>query len=248
MPRIKVDDTVANSPTVAVPTPVPQEVPPMPVVTPEAPKIKDKTNVNDTDGLLKLKSGNPLFSAFCAFPDAINFEGEDPDEKVLLLLRAHVVTNIKWILITIGLLLVPLIIFPLLASFNMLSGVGGGTGFIFTILWVMGTFTYAFLSFLYWYFNAYIVTNERIIDIDWYSIIYHQTNSTRISKIQDVSSTHSGVFASMFDYGNVHIETAAEESNFLFEDVPHPDLISQKIQDLMETEEKQWEKNPNENI
>lgn len=191
------------------------------------------------------KSGNPIFSAFSVLPDAIRFEGETPDEQVLLLLRAHVITNVKWILVTIGLILVPLIIFPILASLNMLSGVGGGTGFVFTIFWLLATFTYAFVNFMYWYFNVYIVTDGRIVDVDWYSIIYHQTNSTKISRIQDVTSTHSGVFASVFDFGNVHIQTAAEESNFEFENVPHPDLVSQKIQELMEKEEKEWEVHPN---
>lgn len=190
------------------------------------------------------KSGNPIFSAFSVLPDAIRFEGETPDERVLLLLRAHVITNVKWILVTIGLILVPLIIFPILASLNMLSGVGGGTGFVFTIFWLLATFTYAFINFLYWYFNVYIVTNERVIDVDWYSVIYHQVNSTRISKIQDVSFIRPGVIASMFDYGNVHIQTAAEESNFEFENIPHPDLVSQKIQELMEKEETELEVHP----
>jgi len=235
VPRIKVEESVVNEPTVVVETPQP--------VSEEPKKVKTK-RPDDTDDILKSKSGNPLFSAFSAFPDFINFEGEDQDEKVLLLLRAHVVTNVRWILITIGMLVVPTIIFPLLASLNMLGGINGGTGFVFTLLWIAATFTYAFINFLYWYFNVYIVTNERIIDIDWYSIIYHQTNSTRISKLQDISSTHSGVFASIFDFGDVHIQTAAEESNFEFTNVPHPDLVSQKIQDLMEEEEKEWEVHP----
>lgn len=235
MPRVSIDDQITNPPT--EPITVEKTSP----VAPQASKI-DKNN--ETDGRLKAKSGNPLFSAFSAFPSAINFEGEDQDERVVLLLRAHIITNVKWILIFIFLLLVPLVIFPLLASLNMLSGISGGSGFVFTIFWLMASFTYAFINFLYWYFNVYIVTDERIIDIDWYSVIYHQTNSTRISKIQDVSSTRSGVFASVFDFGNVHIQTAAEESNFEFENVPHPDLVSQKIQELMESEEKEWEAHP----
>ncbi len=230
MPRIAVDNVEPD-----ISQPVNKSVEETPVeVKVEVKKVEPKFE----------KSGNPIFSAFSVMPDAIRFEGETQDEQVLLLLRAHVITNVKWILVTIGLILVPLIIFPVLASLNMLSGVGGGTGFVFTIFWLLATFTYAFVNFLYWFFNVYIVTNERVVDIDWYSIIYHQTNSTRISRIQDVSSSRIGVFASMFDFGNVHIQTAAEESNFEFMNVPHPNLVSQKIQDLMEEEEKEWEVEP----
>lgn len=229
MPRIKVEDE--TEPVVETPTEV--------MKTPSKPVVLDKTNE-----LLKEKSGNPLYSAFCAFPKAIQFEGEEQDENLVLLLRAHLITNLKWILITVGLMLVPAIIFPFLSAFNLLGGVSGGIGLVFTLLWFSGTLTYAFINFLYWYFNAYIVTNERIVDIDWYSIIYHKINSTRISKLQDTSAAHSGVFASLFDYGNVKMETAAEESIFEFENVPYPDLVSQKIQELMESEEKEWEENP----
>lgn len=227
MPRIAVDNVEPDTAPAAT---KPLEVEKTPQEVPQEPKFE--------------KSGNPIFSAFSVLPDAIRFEGETPDEQVLLLLRAHVITNVKWILVTIGLILVPLIIFPILASLNMLSGVGGGTGFVFTIFWLLATFTYAFVNFMYWYFNVYIVTDERIVDVDWYSIIYHQTNSTRISRIQDVTFIYSGVFASVFDFGNVHIQTAAEESNFEFENVPHPDLVSQKIQELMEKEETELEVHP----
>ena len=48
---------------------------------------------------------NPL-AAFCYFPDFVKFVNQDPKEQVILLLRRHPITNIRWILIT--LLILPL--------------------------------------------------------------------------------------------------------------------------------------------
>lgn len=242
MPRIKVDNAEPDpNPVIVNPVPTP------PVFTPKSPTpepVAVPHSSNDTDNKIRLKSGSSTLTAFSAFPDKVQFEGEDEDEQIILLMRAHVITNIKWVLATIGLLIIPIILFPILASLNVIPSIGVGVGFVFTILWYAVTATYAFINFLYWFYNVYIVTNERIVDIDWYSIIYRKTNSTRISKIQDVSSTRAGVFASIFDYGDIHIQTAAEESDYDFASVPHPDLVSKKIQELMEQEEKEWEVNP----
>lgn len=236
MPRIAVDNVEPDIKPIEVKSEVKPDVVPEPVI--------EKGSVAETDRILKSKSGSAIFSAFSAFPEAVRFAGEDADEEIILLMRAHLVTNVKWILATLGLLILPLIIFPLLGSVNLFPSIGAGTGLVFTLLWFAGTFTYAFVNFLYWYFNVYIVTNERVVDVDWYSILYHKTSSTRISKIQDVSVTRSGVFASAFDYGDIHIQTAANESNFEFTAVPHPELVKDKIEELMEEEEKEWEVNP----
>lgn len=239
MPRIAVDnvepDPIKNPPSQPV------------EVKPEKPKdhtaIVDESDPNGTNDLLKQKSSASIFSAFSAFPEKVTFKGEDKDETIILLMRAHIITNVRWIVICLLLFIVPLIFVPLLGT-NVLP-MGGPTSIVaFGLLWYMGIFTYAFINFLYWYFNVYILTNERVIDVDWYSVIFHNTDATRISKVQEVSSSHSGVFASIFDYGNVQVLTAGEEKNFVFENVPHPDLVSKRIQELMEYEEAQWEVHP----
>jgi len=247
VPRIKVDhqepDPVSVAVSVAVadrPLPVPPE---KPLAEPVKPPI-DRPDPNGTNKLLNAKSSPSILSAFAAFPDAVKFQGEDADEEIILLMRAHIVTNVKWFLITLALLAFPLILAPLVGSLNFLGFSGAGTGIVALIFWYLAIFTYAFINFLYWYFNVYIVTNERVVDIDWYSILYHKTSSTRISKIQDVSVTRVGVFAGVFDYGDIHIQTAAEEANFEFAAVPHPELVKDKLEELMEEEEKEWEVNP----
>src|SRR3989344_8543948 len=42
---------------------------------------------------------NPLTS-FSYFPDKVKFVNQDPEERVILLLRKHPITNIRWILLT----------------------------------------------------------------------------------------------------------------------------------------------------
>ncbi|MCL4390259.1 MAG: PH domain-containing protein [Patescibacteria group bacterium] len=223
MPRIKVDD---QQPTAPPPAPTPVSVTPPPAKSQLDPELMQKSN-----------SG--IFSAFSVQP-AVSFNEAEEGEQILLLLRAHIVTNVPWIIISLFSLILPIILLPLFSALGGL-GLGAGTGFVFILFWYAVTFTYAFLNFLYWYFNVYMVTDERVIDTDWYSVVVRKVSSCQISKIQDVSSTQVGALAGLFDFGNVEIQTAGEEENFEFENVPHPQLVAKQIQELMQKEELEWE-------
>lgn len=219
MARISVESSVAGKPAPA------KEV------------VVEVAPVKTADPDLEPFTGRGELRSLVAHPEGIKFEGEESDEEIILLIRAHLITNLSWTGLTLGFCLAPIILFPALASLGIMPAVGAGTGLVFVLVWYAVTFTYAFINFLYWYFNVQIVTNERIVDVDWHSIIYHKTSAARLSKVQDVSMTRLGVFASFFGFGTVNIQTAAEEENFVFENVPQPELISKKLQELVEIQE-----------
>ncbi len=193
------------------------------------------------DTELKEKSGKSPLTAFSAYPAGVFFSGEGEDETIIILLRAHIVTNIPWLIVAFGAVLVPLIVFPVLAGFNVFPSVGMGTQVFVTLLWYAGIFTYSFINFLYWYFNIYLVTSERVVDIDWYSLLYQKVSSTGVAHIEDVTATHGGVIAGLFDFGNIYIQTAGTQENFEFANIPHPQLVVKKIEDLMQKEEEETE-------
>jgi hypothetical protein len=78
------------------------------------------------------------------------------------------------------------------------------------------------------------VTNERVIDIDFMFLLYKHFSEAELAKIQDISFTTSGITATVFNYGNVLVETAGELPNIEFEMVPHPQKIVETIRTLAE--------------
>ncbi len=252
MPRITVDTSVPATPVEVAPTQQPQPVqtaanqpePSVPAPSPSQPSesqpIAEEPKMQLDVEALK-KSGSSMLSAFSVRPSGVSFGEAEEGEEILLLLRAHLITNVPWLVATLLLLIVPLILVPLVAGAGSGLGIGAGTGLVFVFFWYAGTLTYAFIHFLYWYFNVYIVTNERIIDVDWYSIVIRKVSTTQIAKLQDVNAVQVGALQGIFDYGNVQIETAAEEENFEFENVPHPQLVAKQINELMQTEEGEGE-------
>ncbi len=229
MPRISIDDSHTNV------------IPPVePVVVGRDPAFPNELT---TDEELKKKSGSAVFTAFCAYPKAIHFSGKHAGEEIILLLRAHLITNVRWILISFILVLVPTVILPFLVASNVFP-VSVGSEIVITIFWYLGVFTYVFLNTLYWYFNVGIITDERVVDVDWNSLVHHDVALSLMSQIQDVRAERIGVLTAIFDYGHVHVQTAGTEPNIEFLNVPHPQLVVRIIQELMAKEELEHEHNP----
>lgn len=175
-------------------------------------------------------------ATFAMHPDNVRFETQEPEETVELFLREHIVVNIGWIIVTIILVIAPTILFPFFLHFLPFD-IPGRYIFVGSFVWYLLTFGYALGNFLYWFFNIYVVTNERVVDIDFLYLLYKRLSEAEIRKIQDISYTSGGILATIFDYGNVSIETAGESPNIEFEKVPHPEKVVECIRALIEENE-----------
>jgi len=150
------------------------------------------------------------------------------------------VTNVPWLLISFILLITPIIIFPLISFATILPSFVPASFVTFLILvWYLLTFSFILTQFLLWYFNVWIVTSERVVDIDFSNLIYKSISETRISKIEDITEKTGGFIRSVFDYGDVFIQTAGTAEYFIFYAVPHPGEVVRTINELMGTEEEE---------
>lgn len=180
-------------------------------------------------------SRNP-FHAFAPKPRTIfGFDSQLDGENVLLLLRRHPITQIKKFLTIMVMILVPLF-FNQISFYELLSE---NYHMAMVLLWYLLIVGYSLESFLTWFYNVYIVTDERIIDIDFSSLIYKNVSAAKIDKVEDITAETSGVIESIFDFGTIIIQTAAEKNEFEFEDVPHPNRVTQFLNEMLLEEEKE---------
>lgn len=176
-------------------------------------------------------------SSFISYPENVRFDTQEEQEQIILLLRKHWVTNVLWVFFAVLLFIAPTFIFPVFFKTNALSFVPGNFVVILTLGWYLLSFGFALVNFISWYFNVYIVTNERIIDVDFYHLLYKQMASARLARVQDITYKLGGVARAIFDYGDVYIQTAGTEVNFDFEAVPHPEQVVRIIGELTEKEQ-----------
>jgi len=181
------------------------------------------------------KEGNFL-SAFVARPARLSFENQMVKEKVILLLRRHWVTNLRWIAIVLLMIIVPGLL-RLLPPFGWLPG---RFKLVLTMMWYLFVLAFILEEFFSWYFSVNIITDERVIDVDFVSLIYKRVSDAEIVNIEDVTYEMGGIAGTMFSYGTVYVQTAAEAREFEFESVPRPALVVKVLQKLR-LEEKQEE-------
>lgn len=183
---------------------------------------------------LPMQERRPLAS-FLMRPNGVSFETREDEEQIILFLRKHFVTNLPWIFISFVMFLVPTIVM----TTGILETVPANFRFIFMMIWYLVSIAYTLESFLTWFFNVYIITDERIVDVDFYNLTYKEVSDANLDKIEDVTYKMGGVIRTLFNYGDVLIQTAAEVTNFDFLAVPYPDKVVKVLQDLRMEEQQE---------
>lgn len=173
------------------------------------------------------KQSHRFLHAFCEHPD-VHFETQFDGEEVILVLRAHPITQLPWIfnaLIFLILLIILNLFLPIFFTSRQI--------FVIDIFFIVFIFSYVWFNFLNWFFNVGIVTNERVVDVDFHNILYKEVSATRINKVEDITSKSAGYFGSLFNYGDIFVQTAGTEVNIEFHKVPDPASTVKILNNLM---------------
>lgn len=172
-------------------------------------------------------------SAFLKNPTNYHFEGQDEDEKILLLVRAHVVTNLPWILWAIFLSQIPFLlpkVIVLSGLYDLLT-IPDNFRFALSVINILLVLIIVFEGFLNWYFNVYIVTNKRIIDISFDSLLRKNIDMAPLENIEEADSTTAGLLGTIFNFGNVAVQTAGANIAIDMQKVPNPSVVADFILD-----------------
>ncbi len=98
-----------------------------------------------------------------------------------------------------------------------------------------------FFSFIDYYLDVWIITSERIVDIQQRGLFSRVVSEQKLSRVQDVTSEVHGVMPTLFRYGNVHVQTAGAKERFFFDRVPDPEGVRDMIIRLAREKQKQGE-------
>lgn len=191
--------------------------------------------LHSVDQLLKDHGSGGTLSSLEVMPSRVQFEAQDPEEHIILLLRPHWATNIWWNIVLVLLVFVP-VFFPLIP---VVSTLPSAYQLVVTLLWYAMLLAFAFEEFLTWFFSVNIVTDERVIDVDFYGLLFKHVSVAQLSKIQDINYTQKGILASVFNVGNVTIQTAGEVQTIDFNNIPNPDRVVKILSELVAQEEQE---------
>jgi len=196
---------------------------------------KERKSVTHLRKHVGMMGKDSSLTSFSSFPTQVCFETQDDGEVVVLFMRQHPVVNVSWVIMMILLLTLP----PLFSYFPPYIMLPTSYQWVVSLIFYLFVMGVSLSKFMAWFFNIYIVTDERIIDIDFVNIFYRVMSTAKIDEIQDLSIIQSGVWETFFNYGKVEIQTAAEVTQFEFGRVPHPDKIGTLLNQMIDLEEQE---------
>ena len=174
-----------------------------------------------------------MFPAYVENPSNISFEGQDQSEIILLFLRAHPITNLKWIIPSLLIFFIPFFIPELFNNLGFEDILNLPPTYLSALLVInyLLVLVITFEGFLHWYFNVYIVTSKNIVDVDFNSILFKNIDLAPLKNVEDTSSSMGGILSSIFNYGDVFVQTAGAVKSIDFISVPNPHKVSDFILD-----------------
>ncbi len=90
-----------------------------------------------------------------------------------------------------------------------------------------------YLALIYW-LDKIIITNLRIVHIDWKYLTVKHESEVMIADIQDIQTKERGFWShfKIFDYGSIKIDSPSSYVTIRFTQAPNPEEIRQFIYHL----------------
>lgn len=79
--------------------------------------------------------------------------------------------------------------------------------------------------------NELLLTNRNITQVIRNGLFDRQVSQLTLNNIEDVTAEKKGIWAMIFNFGQIRVETAGEQNNFHFKYCPLPDHYGQLILD-----------------
>jgi len=145
-------------------------------------------------------------------------------EEVIRVVRKHWASFIWPVVKTFLVLVIPFLLSAFLFS-NYI-------GVIIFFVWVSIGLGYGLYQWICWYFDHFIITNMRIVNIDQKTLFARSVSESGLANIQDVTYEINGFLASLFNYGTVKVMTASNNDSLKMLAIENPKEVQEIIMEL----------------
>lgn len=154
-----------------------------------------------------------------------------PGEEIILVQRKHPLVFILPVSVALIFGIISLIgsvfLLPLVSpySYLLISGILAVLMFISTVI---------IKSIIDWYFNFYIATNRKIIEVSYRPLSSREVNEVLLDQVRctEIDSRVGGVINEFLDIGDVIVtfDRPTHQEEFIFESVPDPKKIETHLE------------------
>ena len=158
---------------------------------------------------------------------------EDGEEMVTIVHRHRVFIYVR-IAIVILLAFVPFVLWTTLRTTDVvvIEHMGFGADLAFWALWLVVLWGFFWQFWTTYYMDIWVVTNRRLIDIDYERLFSRQISIIRLDRVQDVTTKTVGTWATLFQYGSVIVQSAGAQEEFVIDQIADPEGLRDTISRL----------------
>ena len=162
-----------------------------------------------------------------------------PDEHVLIVARRHWFVFFRDVIGILLLFFIPFFAIPVLGVFVTAGTptvtIPSGFGFFFASLWALVLWQMLFARWTDYYYDVWIVTNWRIIDVDQRGF-FHRNIATllNLDHIEDVTTDGNSVIGTLLNFGDIQVQTAAAKQELIFWETANPRHVEKIIRSAQE--------------
>ena len=162
-------------------------------------------------------------------------------EKIEYILHRHPITFVPVAALFIILLAVPVAVYFLINSLFptiLAHPLIYPPAVLAASVYYLSIYLFFYGEFIDFYLDLWIVTSDRIIDIEQHGLFSRIISEMDLYRTQDVTVNIKGFIPTIFNYGTVNVKTAAADVDIIFSNIPDPNKIRQALIHLAEQDRK----------
>lgn len=132
-------------------------------------------------------------------------------------------------------ILIPIIIFSVIESLDFVQVDGNKDAFlmIFLLTWIFFVWNGIFIIWTDYYLDVFVITNKNLINIEQKGFFSREVAVLSLNKIQDITTELHGFIQTAINYGDIRVQSAGKEKEFVLHDINRPEFVRSKIKEAI---------------
>jgi uncharacterized membrane protein YdbT with pleckstrin-like domain len=154
-------------------------------------------------------------------------------EHIFLEIRKHWFILFREVFYCFFLAILPIFLFPLLELIGFKIDLNFfSLSLFFYSLWILILWLICFIFWTNFYLDVWYVTDHKMFDIEQIGLFSREISVLRYEKIQDINYEISGIIPSLLNFGDITVQTAGAERNFIMKGIKNPAEVQKKINEI----------------
>lgn len=146
--------------------------------------------------------------------------------------RPHILNLLAPLGWSVLMLLPPMLILVTLQNFFSSSPMVALASWLFGGVYLIFVVSYFMMHVIFWYLDAWLIRATGLVDIQLLSLFNRRISELSWSQVQDVRVSTQGLLATLFNFGDVTVQSAGRSGVFELRSIPHASEVAKLISEL----------------